>query len=210
MSPSISHFVSKDLEHVEPGQAVIILLHGYGANERDLSSLMNFLPELPWAALRAPEAIGNEAFAWCGVANPLKPEQAEIESATSAIWSWVEQNIPEDSPLVVLGFSQGGLMATQLLRTHPSRLLATVILAGFLFEGEQPADSQLELDRPKVFYGRGVEDLRIPREAISALNSWLQKHTRAQTKTYEGLGHEIDARVMNDVAQYLAGQLEKI
>jgi phospholipase/carboxylesterase len=98
-------------------------------------------------------------------------------------------------------------MATQMLRTRPARLVATVILAGFLHEGEQPADAQLELDRPKVFYGRGAEDQRIPREAISALNTWLQLHTRAQTKTYEGLGHSIDARVMNDVASYVSAQL---
>ena len=207
MSLNISKFVSQGLELIEPGQPVLLLLHGYGANERDLASLMSFLPEMPWAALRAPLALSHDAFAWYGMTNPLNPTAEEVLPATEAIWQWVEQNIHDDSPLVVLGFSQGGLMATQLLRTRPSRLAATVILAGFMYSGEQPADAQLKRDRPKVFYGRGAQDSMITREAVSALNTGLQSHTRAQTKNYEGLGHSIDARVMHDVATYVTAQL---
>ena len=207
MSLAISKSVSKNLDRIEAGQPVVVLLHGYGANERDLPSLMGFLPDLPWVALRAPQALGSDAYAWYGITTPLTPSREEVELATSAVWDWVEENIPEDSPLIVLGFSQGALMATQLLRTRPSRLAATVILAGFMFGGDQPADTELTILKPKVFYGRGAQDARITREAVSALNIWLQSHTRAQTKTYEGLGHSIDARVMADVANYLAGQL---
>ena len=207
MSLAISKSVSKDLDRIEAGQPVVVLLHGYGANERDLPSLMGFLPDLPWAALRAPITLGSDAYAWYGITAPLTPSREEVELATAAVWDWVEQSIPEDSPLIVLGFSQGGLMATQLLRTRPARLAATVILAGFMFGGDQPADVELKSLKPKVFYSRGAQDSMITREAVSALNIWLQSHTRAQTKTYEGLGHSIDARVMNDVADYLAGQL---
>jgi phospholipase/carboxylesterase len=168
---------------------------------------MGFLPDLPWAALRAPINLGNDAYAWYGITAPLTPSREEVERATAAVWDWVEQSIPEDSPLIVLGFSQGGLMATQLLRTRPARLAATVILAGFMFGGDQPADIELKSLKPKVFYGRGAQDSMITRESVSVLNIWLQSHTRAQTKTYDGLGHSIDARVMNDVADYIAGQL---
>jgi phospholipase/carboxylesterase len=203
MSSTISNFVSKGLDHIEPGQPVVLLLHGYAANEKDLPDLMGFLPELPWAALRAPIALGHQAFAWYQIAAPLTPALEDVEPATVAIWDWVERCIPDDSPLIVLGFSQGGLMATQLLRTRPERLAATVILAGFMFTGEQPADAQLTTLKPKVFYGRGANDERISRDAVRDLNVWLQAHTRAETKTYDGLGHSIDARVMADVADFL-------
>jgi phospholipase/carboxylesterase len=204
---SITKFVSKGLDRVESGQPVVLLLHGYAADEKDLPSLMSFLPDLPWASLRAPVALGNQAFSWYSTATPVTPSREEIEPATVAIWDWVEQKIPDDAPLIVLGFSQGGLMTTQLLRTRPKRLAATVILAGFMFEGEQPADSELTALKPKVFYGRGVQDERIPREAVKALNVWLQSHTRALTKAYEGLGHSVDDRVMTDVAAFLEAQL---
>ena len=207
MSSTVAKFVSKGLEHLADGDPVVLLLHGYAADEKDLPSLMGFLPDLPWVSLRAPVALGNQAFSWYSTANPLAPTREEIEPATNAIWTWVEQNLPDDSPLIVLGFSQGGLMATQLLRTRPHRLSATVILAGFMFNGDQPADIELESLKPKVFYGRGAQDERIPRDAVKALNIWLQSHTRAQTKSYEGLGHSIDDRVMGDVAAFVETKL---
>ena len=203
MTAAITHFVSQHLDRIEPGQPVVVLLHGYGANEQDLPDLMSFLPELPWASLRAPISLGYGAFAWHAIATPLNPSLEDVEPATAAIWDWVDEYLPADSPLVVLGFSQGGLMTTQLLRTRPERLAATVILSGFVFAGEQPGDATLKSIKPKVFYGRGGGDQIITREAVSALNTWLQVHTKAQTKTYEGLGHSIDNRVMADVAAYL-------
>ena len=94
-------------------------------------------------------------------------------------------------------------MATQLLRTRPSRLLATGILAGFVGQGSMPADEELLALKPKVFYGRGVEDMAITRDAVASLNGWLQSHTRAVTKTYSALGHSIDQRVLQDLSNYL-------
>jgi phospholipase/carboxylesterase len=151
--------------------------------------------------------LGAEAYAWYSNADPLTPALEDVAPATDAIWSWVEQNLPDASPLVVLGFSQGALMATQLLRTRPERLAASVFLAGFMFTGDQPADEALKTLKPKVFYGRGANDQLISREAVKALNIWLQSHTRAQTQTYEGLGHSVNEAMMADVAAYVAGQL---
>jgi len=185
MTVAITNFVSRGLENIEAGQPVVLLLHGYGANERDLPDLMSFLPDLPWAALRAPVSLGYDAYAWHHITTALNPSFEDVAPPTDAIWAWVDEFLPADSPLIVLGFSQGALMATQLLRTRPERLAATVILSGFVFGGELPADGSLKASKPKVYYGRGANDPVVTREAIAALNSWLQAHTRAQTKTYE-------------------------
>ncbi|MEO0025064.1 MAG: hypothetical protein RL196_1505 [Actinomycetota bacterium] len=207
MSVTITKFASKGLDRVETGEPVVLFLHGYLADEQDLPSLMSFLPDLPFASLRAPIKMASEAYAWYSNADPLTPALEDVAPATDAIWSWVEQNLPDDSPLVVLGFSQGALMATQLLRTRPERLAATVILAGFMFAGDQPADAELAASKPKVFYGRGANDQMISREAVKSLNIWLQMHTRAQTKSYEALGHSVNEAMMTDVAAYVTGQL---
>jgi phospholipase/carboxylesterase len=207
MSATISKFVSKGLDRIEPGQPVVVLLHGYGANERDLPDLMSYLPELPWLALRAPIDLGGQGFAWYSAVDPLTPPREAIEPATVAIWDVIDRTLPDDSPLVVLGFSQGGLMATQMLRTRPERLAATVILAGFMFTGEQPGDAALTTLKPKVFYGRGANDQLITLEAVKHLNVWLQTHTRAQTKAYDGLGHSVNDAMMTDVGAYVTAQL---
>jgi hypothetical protein len=47
----------------------------------------------------------------------------------------------------------------------------------------------------------------IPKTSISLLNTWLQTHTKAITKSYPALGHSVDSRVMADVALYIEGQI---
>ena len=204
MTLAITKFSSGDTQ--DTAKHVVLFLHGYGADERDLPELMSYLPELPWYSPRAPIDLGG-AYSWYQTQDLLKPTVTDLAQSTAALWDWIDEYIPEESKLILIGFSQGGLMATQLLRTRPDRISGTVILSGFMAIGELDTDSQLQEIKPKVIYCRGVEDQRISKEAIARLNTWLQLNTKAVTKTYPGLGHSVDERVMNDVADYLRGQL---
>jgi phospholipase/carboxylesterase len=199
----ITNHTSGNNQLLEAGEAVVLLLHGYGADERDLPELMNYLPELAWVSPRAPERSSVGGFSWYQVENPLTPDAQAIAEATQKLWNWIDTIVPADSPLIVLGFSQGGLMATQLLRTHPERILGTVILAGFVFDGELNGDAALKDLKPKVFYGRGLQDPMIDPQRVSKLNSWLQPHARAVIRKYDGLGHAIDQRVLADVSDFI-------
>jgi phospholipase/carboxylesterase len=134
---------SPDLS-TDAAPAVALFLHGFGSNERDLAALSSALPEgMPWASLRAPLQIGPTGFAWFQITTPGNPDPAAVEVATDAIWAWVDASLSPETRVVPIGFSQGGLMASQLLRTAPERVLAPVILGGFVQAGEQPADAQL-------------------------------------------------------------------
>ena len=208
METFISHWISGNLENLGSESPVVILLHGYGSNEQDLPSLVKFLPgNRPWYSLRAPVELGGGYFAWANRVTPGNPPAPDVELATEAIWRWVDANLSADVPLIVVGFSQGGLMVTQLLRTRPNRLVASVILAGFTLAADQPADHVLAETKPKVIYCRGLQDEIISQEAVSRTLVWLKTHTAAQIETYEDLGHSIDERVMNDVADYLNRQV---
>jgi phospholipase/carboxylesterase len=165
---------------------------------------MQYLPNSwPWYSLRAPVDLGNGYFAWANRVTPGNPPVDDVELATEAIWQWVDANLDSRSPLIVLGFSQGGLMATQLLRTRPERIVATVILAGFTLAAEQSADEQLASEKPRVIYCRGLQDDVISPDAVQRTLAWLKGHTSAEIYSYDGLGHSIDERVMEDVATYL-------
>lgn len=203
MEPTITQHVSSNLNHWNKKSPIAVLLHGYGSNMRDLPSLMEFLPGLPWVSLQAPLEAGNGGYAWAPLTTPGNPKAEDVEPATERLWNWIDANLPTDAPLILIGFSQGGLMATQLLRTRPSRVTATVILAGFVLGVKQPADEELEVSKPRVIYCRGLNDQVISAEAVSRTESWLAKHTTALTPTYAGLGHSIDERVMADVSDYL-------
>ena len=196
-----------------PGAAspVVLLLHGLGSNEDDLPSLAAWLPRgMPWASLRAPLEMDFGGATWFPLDLPNEPEQAGIDAATDAIWAWVDANVPVGAPVVPLGFSQGGLMALQLLRTRPERIAATVVLSGLVARGEQPADAALAglpsaESRPRVFWGRGDADQVIWPAAIERLAEWLPGHADATIRVYPGLAHSVSEQEMNDVKAFLQG-----
>lgn len=196
--------VSDDLR-TDAASAVAVFLHGYGSNERDLVALASALPtDLPWVSLRGPIDLAPGAYAWFRIAEPGNPDPTAVAAATDAIWAWADATLAPEARLVPIGFSQGGLMASQLLRTDPSRVLAPVMLGGFVQTGEQPGDAQLRATRPAVYSGRGDADRVIAAAAVARTDAWLPGHTTATSPVYAGLGHGVDARELADVRAFLA------
>lgn len=187
---------------------VALFLHGFGSHERDLEALAVALPDgIRWASLRAPVNLGPGAYAWFHITSPGNPDPVALDDATNQIWAWVEEHLAEGALIMPIGFSQGGLMASQLLRTQPDRVLAPVILGGFITGDDQPGDTQLRAERPAVFVGRGIEDEVISAAAVQRTNDWLPAHTTAESRLYPGLGHGINAQELADVREFLAKQL---
>ena len=190
--------------------AVALLLHGYGSNERDLTGLVPALQlELPWASLRAPLPAGPGA-AWFQVTTPGSPDAAPVEAATAAIWAWVDEHLDAATRVVPIGFSQGGLMATQLLRTRPERVLAPVVLGGFVLGARQPADEALAAARPAVFWGRGAVDHVIAAHAVERTSEWLPRHSTLVERVYPGLAHGISVDELADVSKFLSANVEAV
>ncbi|MGC3995567.1 MAG: dienelactone hydrolase family protein [Propionicimonas sp.] len=183
----------------------VLFLHGFGSNEDDLPGLAPFVaPGLPWASLRAPITLGPSSHAWFEISTPGDPAPEPVVAATDAIWEWVDTNLPEAAAVLPIGFSQGGLMATQLLRTRPERVAGTVVLGGFVLGAGQPADALLAETRPPVFWGRGELDAVITPDAVARTAAWLSAHTTLQARTYPGLAHGINAAEAADVLTFVA------
>ncbi|THG29828.1 alpha/beta hydrolase [Naasia lichenicola] len=189
---------------------VLLLLHGYGSSEHDLAGLGPALDlDLPWASLRAPVELGNGGAAWLRIVTPGNPDPESVSDATDAIWAWIDSELPGGAPVIPIGFSQGGLMASQLLRTRPERVLGTVILGGFVQGAEQPSDELLTADRPLVFWGRGANDGVIAEAAIQRTTAWLPEHSTLTERIYPGLGHGINRDELADVAAFVRAALDR-
>ncbi|PTW90752.1 phospholipase/carboxylesterase [Microbacteriaceae bacterium MWH-Ta3] len=187
-----------------PDSPVLVLTHGYGSNERDLPGIAEWLGTgLPWVSLRAPLALPSGGFAWFPITTPLNPSANDVEPSTAALWHWIDAHISPHAPLIPLGFSQGGLMATQLLRTRPDRIGRTVVLAGFVTAAAQPADADLTRSRPPVLWARGEQDTVITPQAVGRASEFLHSHSTLTERTYPGLGHSVDERVLADVREFL-------
>jgi len=186
------------------GSAVVILLHGYGSNERDLTGLMPaFDASLQWASLRAPIDLGGGRSAWFEISTPGNPDAEPVLEATNAIWAWIDANVDPSSAVIPIGFSQGGLMASQLLRTRPGRVLATVVLGGFVLGAPMPGDASLLAELPPVFWGRGAEDGVIGQPAIQRTADFLPQHSTLVERVYPGLAHGINTAELDDVVAFV-------
>lgn len=191
-------------EAARSAPAVALLLHGFGSNERDLAGLAPALRlQLPWASLRAPIPTSNGGAAWFEITTPGNPAQAPVAEATDAIWDWVDANVGADVAVVPIGFSQGGLMASQLLRTRPERVLAPVVLAGFVQGTAQPGDAALADTKPPAFWGRGADDRVIGTDAIARTGHFLNRHSTLVERVYPGVAHGIVPAEIEDARAFL-------
>ena len=186
------------------GRPLLLLLHGYNSNEGDLFGLTPYLPLEPAiASLRAPLYTGY-GHAWF----PLVAEGAELsvegaDAATDAILDWLDRAAPGAGPIGLLGFSQGGAMALELLRRAPERFAFAVSLAGFALPGERDGDERMSQLAPHVFWGRGTVDGVIPVAFVARTQAWLPAHSTLDERIYEGVGHSVSDRELADVAAFI-------
>jgi phospholipase/carboxylesterase len=189
---------------VQSGRPLLLFLHGFGSHEGDLAGLASFLPDrFDWVSLRAPIGISASGFAWFPITTPGRPEPASVSDATEAVLQWLDTNVDESTPVIPIGFSQGGLMVTQLLRHSPARFAAGVVLSGFSLDAVLPGDEELARLRPPVFFGRGDVDGVISPETTARISAWLPGHSTLTEKIYPGLAHSISAEELADISAFL-------
>jgi phospholipase/carboxylesterase len=182
---------------------LVVLMHGRGSHEQDLAGLIPLLPqEFGYASLRAPMPFEAGGHTWFAAGAPGVPPLASVDAAVVAVLEWLDRVAPTGQ-VAAAGFSQGGAMATHLMRHAPERFTSYVNLAGFVVPGEAPADARLSELRPPVFWGRGAVDPVIPQAAIDLTDQWLAPRSSLTTRVYPGLGHSISAAEVDDVSGFL-------
>lgn len=183
---------------------LVLLLHGYGSNEQDLPGLMAHLPEgLAWVSVRAPLTIGPGSYAWVPLKVPGRPDPEIVRTSTEALLAWFDEHVGADRTVIPVGFSQGGLMVTQLLRMRPERFPAAVVLSGFVLDEVFEGDAALAERQMPVFFGHGDADGVIAPDATARAASWLAEHAATTDITYPGLAHAVSAEEMGDLAEFL-------
>ena len=204
MNALISSWVGNALDRANAKTPLVILLHGYGANEADLPSIMDAIAgNMPWVSPRAPIGVGSGSFGWYPMTLPLNPDAATAALATERLWAWIDANVAQDVPLKLVGFSQGGFMASQLLRSRPERITKTAILSGFVSGHAQPGDKKLLQLLPHVFYAIGLHDTMISQAAIDRALEWLEVHTSPELHQLKNLGHSINELELELLSKYL-------
>ena len=192
------------------GRPLLVLLHGYGTDERDLFGLVPYLPEgFVVASVRAPRTppFPTPGYSWYPLDGPQGRNPAWVTSAADGLLAWLDA-VRGDAPLVgMLGFSQGGVIALECLRLRPRDIDFAVNLSGYASPGPLPTDADLAAVKPPVFWGRGARDEVIPDPLVIHTTQWLPGHVELSGRVYPAMAHSVCEEELRDVSVFLDKRL---
>jgi phospholipase/carboxylesterase len=204
----------------EKAGALVVFLHGYGADGADLLGLADVLsPHLPGVAFMAPDAPercvgGGFGFQWFPIpwldGSPLALAEAGLDAAAVDLNGFLDARLAEEGlgpeRLVLVGFSQGAMMSLHVALRRADPVAGVVAISGRLLrpealEGEITA-------RPPVLIMHGDQDPVVPFEDMGKAGNAL---VGAGVPTYghvmKGTGHGIAPDGLGVALQFITERL---
>lgn len=193
-------------ESERAGTPLIVLFHGYLANEEDLMGLADHLPEeFTVASVRAPQASGP-GYTWFPLMNEPGFSVDAVVDAVSDVSDWLDGVRGSHTSVSLLGFSMGMAVATTLLRHRPRDFAAVVGLSGFVVPADGHgffSDDELKAGGVPFFWGRDQADPVIDAARIEYTHSWLNAHTALTKILYSNMGHGINMQELGHIREFL-------
>lgn len=194
-----------------PPTHLVLMLHGVGADAVNFAGLGRALaPALPKADFVVLDGLhpfegastGRQWFSVRGITDENRP--ARVRAAGKEVSDFVDgelarRNLAKDK-LVVVGFSQGAMVAAWLMMHRDPRPQALVLLSGRVAEDEAPRGNS----GGAAFVTHGEKDTVIAPSAVDpsvrALEAWGIRVTK---RTYPALGHQVDDEVVGAARDFL-------
>ena len=196
-----------------PAKQLVILLHGLGAGGDDLIGLAPVLSQiLPDAAFVSPNApfpcdMAPMGLQWFSLQSRSPASlQAGVEGARGILDRFIDAELEKAglnaSDLVLIGFSQGTMMALHTGLRRSDRLAGIIGYSGVLIGAERL--SQEIASRPPVLLVHGDADEVVPFAMMTAAEQALTE-LKVPTKAFRrpGLGHGIDQEGLRLAAAFL-------
>ncbi len=179
---------------------VIIAMHGLGDHPTRFSQLTRGWADIATIVVPAAPTPYRDGFSWFPVSGRTDTTQlaAAVAETARRVVQLVHARRSKGVPVVVTGFSQGGMLSFALATQHPQAIDGAVPVGGFLpahlWPSEKPAHT------PTIIALHGEDDTVIPvsapRETVRHLRSlgWS-----AEIETYPGVGHSIPGPMRSDL-----------
>jgi len=191
---------------------VVLLLHGYGSNEKDLFSLAQYFPDsFLIISARAPVTLGTENYAWFQVDYSKKVRVPNLEQEAQSrtlilkfINQLKKQYSFDNTQLYLGGFSQGGIMSYNVGLSNPDQMKGIFILSGILGDEVKPTIvSPDKLKSLRIFVSHGTNDpvlsIQQARESVTYLRGL---GLNPVYKEYPAV-HTISADMLNDLLSWI-------
>ena len=203
--------------HVPAGQGphpTVVALHGWGASAHDLIGLAPLLCGgralvlCPQGEVVVPIAEGYVGYGWFPIVRGGPPDPADFARGKAGLAAFLDEAVaayPVDRrKLVLLGFSQGGVMAYDLALRDPERFAGLAALSSWLPPGMAGAiPSQPGHSRLPVFVAHGTEDPMIPVAMGRESRDGLLKLGLSTTYREYPMAHEIRPETLRDLVGWL-------
>jgi phospholipase/carboxylesterase len=199
--------------------ALVVLLHGYGADGRDLIGLGEFwAPLLPDAAFVSPHApepcavapVGRQWFDY--VERNDRERWIGVQAAEAALSGFLDAELARhglsDDRMALVGFSQGTMMALHVGLRRAHRCAG---IHGYSGIHVLPSERELEVasgrvaSRPPVLLIHGDEDEVVAPSYLPRAVASLAAHgIAAESVLSAGLGHSIEQAGLERGGAFLA------
>jgi len=195
----------------------IVAMHGWGSNALDLMGLAPYVAEGRCLML-CPQgpvevAIGAvNGYGWYELRPGAQPDMEAMGKAADYLMGFVDaalERYPADRrKLILMGFSQGGVMAYNMAIRHPERFAALVALSTWfpqeLAEHAHNRDALAQLPT-LVQHGRADDMIDIGKalESIERLRSFKMP---LSYREYD-CGHEITVDGIRDLSAFLTDKV---
>lgn len=193
---------------------VLILLHGYGSNEKDLFSFAEKIPD-NWlvVSVRAPIILGNNKFKWYDVKlvdEKITMNFEDEEKSRKSLLRLIDQIISkynvDKNKIVTAGFSQGANMALGLALTAPKKILAAGCFSGRFMQEIKPLIRDEEaLKSKQVFISHGTEDQMLPIKYAEENQQILKNWGINIILSTDKVAHSISEKQLNDFVKWISG-----
>jgi phospholipase/carboxylesterase len=214
---SLFHQTAPPKSGLDGKPPLLLLLHGYGANEDDLFSLAPYLDErFMIVSARAPVVLQPMSYAWFNLGfTPqgviVNPE--EVESSRRAIHKFIGEIVEayncDPGAVYLMGFSQGAMMSLAVALTYPGSAAGVVAMSGRML----PQTLSLIPDKDAliglpIFVSHGTRDTLLPINQGRDARAKLSELPVELTYREYDMGHEISYDSLEDITRWLKEQLD--
>ena len=187
--------------------AAMLMVHGRGATAEDILSLADPLDTGNFAYV-APQAVGGTWYPYSFLA-PFEMNEPWLSSALAVLDAARARIVDAGIPLervILLGFSQGGCLATEYAARHARRYAGVVGLsAGLIGPDDAPRDYAGSLEGTPVFLGCSDRDPHIPKARVLESAQVLEALGGVvDARLYPNMGHTINQDEVTAVRQIMA------
>ncbi len=202
---------------------MVIFLHGYGSNKDDLISIgMEWAPDMPDTVFLSPNAPSScdmmpmNGYQWFAIRASVDVKTFEREQEAQSVAPILDEYIDaqlekwgvDESNLVIVGFSQGTMMAMYTMPRRKKPCAAIVGYSGMLLDAAGLKNEGV-VKMPVLAIHGAADDVVPPMNLAKVEEGFTDAGFNIETIMREGVMHGIDMFSMKRGLSFIKDTLEE-